>query len=97
MSATPEVVEGTWEEISLQSAKFNGHRLRVTILPDEEQAAVSVSFPPTGRYAARMRAALAEPATPATAAEIAQAEREMEELKHNMNENRQQDGAEPIF
>ena len=97
MSAAPEVVEGTWEEISLQSARFNGHRLRVTILPDEEPAAASVPFAPTGRYAARMRAALAEQTEPATPEEIAQAEREMEELIENLNENRRRDGAEPIF
>lgn len=30
-----DIIEGTWEEISRQSHKFNGHRLRVVILPDE--------------------------------------------------------------
>ena len=31
-----EIVEGTWEEISRQATRFNGHRLRVAILPDGE-------------------------------------------------------------
>ena len=30
------VLEGTWEEIQQHADKFNGHRLRVTILEDEE-------------------------------------------------------------
>jgi hypothetical protein len=34
--AIPQVIEGTWEEISKQSEKFSGHRVRVTLLPDEE-------------------------------------------------------------
>ncbi len=29
------IIEGTWEEVSRQSDKFYGHRLRVVILPDE--------------------------------------------------------------
>ena len=29
------VVEGTWEEIASHALEFNGHRLRVIILPDE--------------------------------------------------------------
>ena len=28
-----EVIEGTWEEIARQAPKFDGHRLRVVILP----------------------------------------------------------------
>jgi hypothetical protein len=33
----PETIEGTWEEISRQADRLNGHRLRVTILPDSEK------------------------------------------------------------
>ena len=33
----PEIFEGTWEEIYHQSSKFDGHRLRVVILPDKAQ------------------------------------------------------------
>jgi hypothetical protein len=29
-------LEGTWEEILLQSERLVGHRIKVTILPDEE-------------------------------------------------------------
>ena len=39
--STPEIIEGTWEEISKQAPKFDGHRLRVVILPDAEQASSS--------------------------------------------------------
>jgi hypothetical protein len=33
----PKILEGTWEEIASHAAEFNGHRLRVTILPDGPQ------------------------------------------------------------
>jgi hypothetical protein len=38
ISAT-QTIEGTWEEVSQQSEKFSGHRVRVTLLPDEEPQA----------------------------------------------------------
>ena len=31
-----QIIEGTWEEIYQQAPKFNGHRLRVIILPNAE-------------------------------------------------------------
>jgi hypothetical protein len=37
----PEVIEGTWEEISEQAPKFHGHRLRVIILPDGSEEETS--------------------------------------------------------
>lgn len=33
-----QVIEGTWEEIAFHASEFVGHRLRVTILPDETPA-----------------------------------------------------------
>lgn len=96
MRMTTEVIEGTWEEISLQAAKFNGRRLRVTLLPSEEQPAAKDQLPTTGRYAARIRATLGDE-TKVTAEEMAEAERQMEELVHNLNENRRQARAEPLF
>ena len=33
---TTTVLEGTWEEIQQHADKFNGHRLRVTILTQED-------------------------------------------------------------
>jgi len=38
-TANMDVIEGTWEEISRHASEFNGHRLRVVILPDEPSAA----------------------------------------------------------
>ena len=35
------VVEGTWEEISNHASEFNGHRLRVIILPDPDQLSLN--------------------------------------------------------
>jgi hypothetical protein len=32
-------IEGTWEEIALQSARFSGKRVRLTVLGDEGQPA----------------------------------------------------------
>jgi hypothetical protein len=32
--ATQNMIEGTWEEISSHASEFNGHRLRVIILPE---------------------------------------------------------------
>jgi len=86
-----ETLEGTWEEVVLQTAKLDGHRVRVTILPDSVKA-------PTGRYAARVRAALARQADmDATPEEIAEAEREMRERMESLNEDRRRSGAEPLF
>lgn len=34
---TQNIIEGTWEEISSHASEFNGHRLRVIILPEEAQ------------------------------------------------------------
>lgn len=92
MNALPEVIEGTWEEILLQADKFNGYRLRVTLLPEKEPL-----FATTGRYAARMREARAGETAAAAPEEVAQAEEELEELMNNLNENRRRNGAEPLF
>jgi hypothetical protein len=33
---TPQIIEGTWEEVTTQRGKtLTGHRVRVTVLPDE--------------------------------------------------------------
>ena len=34
MPITPEVFEGTWEELAGRASQFAGRRLRVTILPE---------------------------------------------------------------
>ena len=86
----PESIEGTWEEILSQGAKFRGHRVRVVILPDEGKA--------TGKYAARIRPLLEEISqNPPTPEEQEKANKEVAELKNALNANRQKDGAEPIF
>lgn len=91
-ATAPQIIEGTWEEISRQGAKLNGHRVRVEILPDE------INKASTGRYAARMRPLLEEAAAVSpTTEEREQAEREVQQLKDALNENRRLDGAEPIF
>lgn len=36
MPTAPETIEGTGEEFVSQAGKFSGHRLRITILPDDE-------------------------------------------------------------
>ena len=38
LATAPQVIEGTWEEVSRQGARLNGHRVRVEILPDAEPA-----------------------------------------------------------
>jgi hypothetical protein len=82
------VIEGTWEEVMSQATQFQGHRLRVVILPDE---------PVTGKYAARMRPLLAQILTEESSPEKDQQEKELQELMNALNENRRRDGAEPIF
>ncbi len=90
----PEIIEGTWEEVSRQSARLSGHRVRVVILTETETDAPEA----TGRYAARMRPQLEESSrTPATPDERKAAEREVQKLKDALNESRRRDGAEPIF
>ena len=39
--AKPEIVEGTWDEISAQASRFQGRRLRVLILPDADATATA--------------------------------------------------------
>lgn len=85
--------EGTWDEILKLAPEFNGHRLRVKILPDAVQPVVELK--PTGRYAARMERDLAN-ARESTPEEIEQEEREVKELIRNLNETRRRGGAEPI-
>ncbi|HVK02561.1 MAG TPA: hypothetical protein VM490_03750 [Armatimonadaceae bacterium] len=38
-TATHEVIEGTWDEISAQATRLRGHRLVVVVLPDSGQDA----------------------------------------------------------
>jgi len=38
-TATHEVIEGTWDEISEQASRLRGHRLVVVVLPDSGQDA----------------------------------------------------------
>jgi hypothetical protein len=94
VAPAPEIIEGTWEEVSRQSARLSGHRVRVVILPETEIDAPEA----TGRYAARMRPLLEEASrSPATPEERKAAEREVQELKDALNESRRRDGAEPVF
>jgi hypothetical protein len=82
MSAAPEVIEGAWEEVSRQSGKLNGHRVRVTILPDEEQQLRDTENAAAITYLQeRLKKALTDPE------EIRQAEAELEELHRNLNRN----------
>ena len=39
------VLEGTWEEIARQAARFAGKRVRLTVLGDEEQEAPARNTP----------------------------------------------------
>jgi hypothetical protein len=88
------VLEGTWEELAAQVHPLPGQRFRLEIL----SPAVSLYDRPTGRYSARLRATLAEQAGQvATPEEMAEAERDLQELMHNMNETRRRAGAQPIF
>lgn len=38
----PPVVEGTWEEVLNHASELTGHRLRVYILPDENDSSSEV-------------------------------------------------------
>jgi hypothetical protein len=33
---TPQILEGTWEEIASHAPELRGRRVRLTVLPDEE-------------------------------------------------------------
>lgn len=35
MVSEPIEIEGTWEQISAQASRYTGHKLRLTILPEE--------------------------------------------------------------
>jgi hypothetical protein len=36
MSTKTREIEGTWEEIAARAAEFAGHRVRLTVFPNEE-------------------------------------------------------------
>lgn len=86
MKVTPEIIEGTWEEISLQADKLNGHRLRVTILPDEEQPVDAKNAAAIAYLQERLKNAPTDPEL------IRQAEAELEELHQNLNNIRRDRG-----
>ncbi|MCC2669876.1 MAG: hypothetical protein K0Q72_2347 [Armatimonadetes bacterium] len=44
-----QVLEGTWEEISRQSQRFAGHRVRITILSEGQAGDVGHASGPTNR------------------------------------------------
>lgn len=107
-AAAPEVIEGTWEEIVREAHRFKGRRLRVAILPNGERhedtrpgtqnapSGLTITLPPTGRYAARLSERLAAEATN-DPEEIRKAQEELDEMMRSMNEERIRSGAEPIF
>ena len=92
-----EVFEGTWDEIQQQADKFNGHRLRVTILPDGKISPLRPSSRSREEVIKRLEEAIAIGTSPATPEEIAEAARDVDEILHNLNENRKREGAEPFF
>ena len=95
--AKAHVWEGTWDEIAKEAVRLPGHRLRVTLLPETSSPLNLLQEHPTGRYAARMNSVLNAPISPATAEEAEDAQRELDEVMCALNENRQREGAEPIF
>lgn len=94
-----EVYEGTWEELKKLKERFNGRRLRVTILSkkprDESKASPFVK--PTKDLGEYLRDALSSAPRDPTPEQIAEAEAEEKELIRNLNENRRRDGADPIY
>jgi hypothetical protein len=88
-------IEGTWDEVVRHASEFQGHRLRVLILPDDDTAKEGNT---TGKYAARMQPLLAEISkTIPNEEEKALAEKDLQDFMDSMNENRLRDGAEPVF
>ncbi|OCQ90086.1 hypothetical protein BCD64_19325 [Nostoc sp. MBR 210] len=52
MTSQPLELEGTWEEIVTHSAELSGHKVRVTIVPDESDSSLLTTptfRPPSGR------------------------------------------------
>jgi hypothetical protein len=43
MAVTMEVLEGTWEEILGHAEQLKGHRVRVTVLPDQQNGSMDLS------------------------------------------------------
>lgn len=93
----PEFYEGTWEELKKLAPRFNGRKLRVTILSKQQQAGTSTFVKPTQDLGEFLRDTIASAPRKPTPEEIAQAEAEEKELIRNLNENRRRDGAEPIY
>jgi hypothetical protein len=88
---TPQIIEGTWEEVTTQRGNvLSGHRVRVTVLPDEEKPeeknAASIAL---------LRSWLDD--APKTLEEKEEAERGFAEFKRNMNEPRKIAGARLLY
>jgi molecular chaperone DnaK (HSP70) len=88
-----EIIEGTWEEVSRQGAKLNGHRVRVIVLPedsmDEEQRRINAPS------IALLQSWLSN--APTTQEEIEEAEKDLLEFKQSINLNRSESGQKPAY
>ena len=96
MAIAPQIIQGTWEDIAAHAEEFQGRQLTLIVseqepdkaLPpviDEKSAALILYLQE------RLKNALTDPE------EIKQAEREQEELLHNLNKNRLDAGERPLF
>ena len=86
-------IEGTWDEIAKLAPQFNGHRLRVTILPKVSPIILGA---PVSEVIAYLQARLHDEATD-DPEKILAAQQELDEMKQSMNAERFRSGAEPIF
>lgn len=57
MIVNPIEIEGTWEQIAVQAAKYPGHKMRLTVLPD--LAGEAQTSPDTRSLEEKMRDILA--------------------------------------
>ena len=91
----PDTFEGTWEELTQVAPRFNGHRLRLTVLR-EAKPSPFIRPKVNTNYAAKILEELSQ-LPPATPEEIREAEEEYLEFQRAMNETRRRAGAEILY
>ena len=96
MAIAPQIIQGTWEDIAAHAEEFQGRQLTLIVSEREPDNAPSPALDPKAAslilyLQERLKNALTDPE------EIKQAEREQEELLHNLNKNRMDAGERPLF
>ena len=96
MAGSPQVIQGSWEEIAAHAPEFEGRKLTLIVSEEQpESAPPPVIDEKTASSILYLQERLKNPLTDPE--EIKQAEAEQAELLDNLNKNRVEAGERPLF